>query len=286
MWILLSLLAGVGDTMRDATAKYGATRIPRPMVTWSFSLCALPYFLPILLWQAPPELPLEFWFLALTMGVVHVLGGLGLTYALATTDLSLCIPMIAFTPVFLLVVGPFMNGHIPSAHAIFGTLLVTVGCYLLNISDIRRGLFGPIKALARDKGVRMMLVLSLLWSFSAAVDLNAVRMYGLSFWGAAEITAVALVFTPIAITKGAYKNLPKGTWRILALIGFGNALSFGPYLMALHSTPALYVVCLKRSNIFFSLVAGRLFFGEDSLHGRLLGATLMFAGVCVISLWG
>jgi uncharacterized membrane protein len=75
-------------------------------------------------------------------------------------------------------------------------------------------------------------------------------------------------------------------WRTLPLIGMANACSFGPYLLALSSTHALYVICLKRSNIFFSLLVGRLMFGEDSLRGRLVGASLMFAGVAVISLWG
>lgn len=286
MWIALSLFSGLSDAVRDAASKYGTGRVPRIMVAWSYSLFSLPYFLPILLTQAPSDLPLSFWLLAMSMGVVHLCGSLGLVYALSVSELSLCIPMIAFSPVFLLFVGPLVNGHVPSGHAIGGTLLVAIGCYLLNISDLKKGLLAPIRALSEDRGVRVMLCLSLVWSFSAAVDLEAVRAYGLGFWAAAELSAIALAFLPFVIATKAYRGLTRRSWAMLAGVGLGNALSFGPYLLALGSSHALYVICLKRCNIFFSLVLGRVLFNEDSLRGRLLGATIMFAGVCLLTIFG
>ncbi len=286
MWIFLSLFSGLSDATRDAISKRGSGAIPHVMISWSYSLFALPFFLPVLLLSAPTELPLEFWLLALGIGAGHVLGSLGTVYALSRSDLSLCIPMTAFSPVFLLVVGPIMNGHVPSSHAILGTLLVTAGCYLLNISDVRRGLLAPLVSLAREPGVRMMLLLSVFWSFSAAIDLNAVRKFGLPFWAASELVAIAILFIPVVIYKKGLQGMTPMGWRTLPLIGMANACSFGPYLLALSSTHALYVICLKRSNIFFALLVGRLMFGEDSLRGRLVGASLMFAGVAVISLWG
>lgn len=286
MWILLSLFSGLSDATRDAISKRSSGTIPHVMISWSYSLFALPFFLPVLLLSAPSELPLEFWLLAIGIGAAHVLGSLGVVYSLSRSELSLCVPMTAFSPVFLLVIGPMMNGHAPSSHAILGTVLVTAGCYLLNISDIRRGLLAPVVSLAREPGVRMMLLLSVFWSFSAAIDLNAVRKFGLPFWAASELFAIAILFVPVVIYKKGLKGMTPMGWRTLPLIGMANACSFGPYLLALSSTHALYVICLKRSNIFFSLLVGRLMFGEDSLRGRLIGASLMFAGVAVISLWG
>jgi drug/metabolite transporter (DMT)-like permease len=258
MWILLSLLSGLSDATRDAISKRGSGTIPHVMISWSYSLFALPFFLPVLLLSAPSELPLEFWLLAIGIGAAHVLGSLGVVYSLSRSELSLCVPMTAFSPVFLLVIGPMMNGHAPSSHAIFGTVLVTAGCYLLNISDIRRGLLAPVVSLAREPGVRMMLLLSVFWSFSAAIDLNAVRKFGLPFWAASELFAIAILFVPVVIYKKGLKGMTPMGWRTLPLIGMANACSFGPYLLALSSTHALYVICLKRSNIFFSLLVGRI----------------------------
>jgi len=286
MWVLLSLLSGLSDASRDALSKSGSKAVPHVMLSWSYSLLALPYFLPILLLNQPSEIPLNLVLLALGVGMIHVLGSLGLVYALSRSDLSLCVPMIAFTPVFLLVVGPLMTGHSPSAYAIAGTFLVAGGCYLLNIADLKEGLLGPVKALGRDKGVRMMLVLSLVWAVSAAIDLRAVREYGLSFWATVELLAIAILFLPIVIAKKGIQGMTPAGWRYLACVGLGNALSFGPYLLALSSTHALYVVCLKRCNIFFALIIGKMFFGEDSLRGRLLGAIIMFVGVSLITILG
>jgi drug/metabolite transporter (DMT)-like permease len=286
MWIALSLFSGLSDALRDATSKYGAGRVPRIMVAWSYSLFALPYFLPILVLQKPAHLPASFWLLAGCMGITHVVGSLGLVYALSVSELSLCIPMIAFSPVFLLVVGPLVNGHTPSGYAVGGTLLVTLGCYLLNISDLRKGLLAPIRALGRDRGVRVMLALALLWSVTAAIDLEAVRTYGLGFWAAAELTAIALAFLPWILATKPYRGMNRGSWGMLAGIGLWNALSFGPYLVALSSAHALSVICLKRCNIFFALILGRVVFNENSLRGRLIGASLMFAGLCILTILG
>lgn len=286
MWIILSLLSGLSDATRDAISKRSTGKLPHVMISWAYSAFSLPFFLPILFFSAPSELPLEFWLTAIGIGAAHVLGGLGLVYSLSRSDLSLCVPMTAFTPVFLLVVGPLLNGYSPSTAAVTGTFFVAAGCYTLNISDIRSGLLGPLRSLASERGVRMMLVLSIFWSVSAAIDLRAVRAYGLPFWAASELAAIALLSLPVVFYRGGFRAMPRSGWRTLPLIGLANALSFGPYLLALSSTHALYVICLKRSNIFFSLLVGRLVFGEDSLRGRLLGASLMFAGVAIISVWG
>lgn len=286
MWILLSLVSGLSDALRDSVVKGLSRSTPQVMIAWSYSLCSLPYFLPFVLLQPPVDLSADFWLLALFLGATHVLGSLGVTYALASSDLSLCVPMVAFTPVFLVVVGPLITGHIPSAHGVAGTLLVALGCYLLNIRDATRGGLAPIRAIFREKGVRMMLLVSLLWSVTSAIDLRAVRTYGLAFWSAAELAAIAALFVPVVIARRGMAATSPASWRGLALIGVLNAFSFGPYLVALSSSHALYVVCVKRSSILFSLVLGRILFNENSLHGRLLGASLMFLGVCVISIWG
>jgi drug/metabolite transporter (DMT)-like permease len=100
MWIPFALLAGLGDALRDALSKKASASIPRPLITWSYTLCALPFFLPTLARTMPDSLPLWMWWMLLGVASLHVLGGLMLVKALQLSDLSLCIPLIAFTPVF------------------------------------------------------------------------------------------------------------------------------------------------------------------------------------------
>ncbi len=284
IWILLSLLAGLADAVRDSISKRAAATAPRPLVTWSYSLCALPFFLPGMLRDIPADLPLEFWALLLFVSSCHVGGGLALVKALQISDLSLCVPMMAFTPVFLLVIGPILTGDTPTFSAVIGAVLVTTGSYVLNLSKAREGFLAPIKALLNDKGAQIMLGLAFLWSITGSIDRVAMRRYDLFFWASAQLSMIALLLLPFVLRAGALnvRNLKKTGAQMLSL-GAANALSLGGYLMALQMAPVHYVVCLKRSNILFAAVIGRLFFEEKAVRGRLPGALLMLLGVIVIS---
>lgn len=283
-WVLLSLLAGLADAVRDSISKRASTTTPRPLVTWSYSLCALPFFLPGMLRDIPAELPLEFWALLLFVSSCHVGGGLALVKALQISDLSLCIPMMAFTPVFLLVVGPMLTGDTPTFAAVIGALLVTAGSYVLNLSKAREGLLAPIRALLKEQGARIMLGLAFLWSVTGSIDRIAMRRYDLFFWASAQLSMIAILLLPFVLRAGVLKikNLKQAGAQMLSL-GAANAISLGGYLIALQMAPVHYVVCLKRSNILFAVLLGRLFFEEKAIAGRLPGALLMLVGVIVIS---
>lgn len=286
MWILLSLLAGLGDALRDAVSKKASATIPRPIVTISYSLCALPFFIPALIRNMPDSVPLSFWPFLLFTASCHVLGGLLLVKALHSSDLSLCTPMVAFTPVFLLVIGPILTGDVPSTGGILGAVLVALGSYVLNLGRSRSGFLGPIRALFEEPGSRIMLGLALLWSVTASVDRVALRSFELTFWASAQLCAIAVLLIPIVLRSGDYavKWSPR-TYTLLFALGGFNALSLGGYLLALQVAPVHYVICFKRCSILFSVLLGRLIFKESLLADRLPGALLMLVGVVIISLW-
>lgn len=287
MWILLSLFAGLGDALRDAYSKKAAPTIPRPLITWSYSLCALPFFIPVALIYMPESIPTSFWPLVMFSASCHVAGGLMLVKALHSSDLSVCTPMVAFTPVFLLVVGPILTGDIPTPAGTLGALLVVAGSYLLNISHVSKGILAPFKALYTDTGPRLMLALALLWSVTGSIDRVAVQRFNLPFWASIQLCVIALLLIPIVAKKGGFKEKPSAaSLRSLLLLGATNSLSFGTYLIALQIAPVHYVVCLKRVSIPLSILLGRRMFKEDALITRLPGGLLMVAGVVVISLFG
>jgi len=287
MWIILSLLAGLGDALRDAGSKSLTDKAPREMVSWSYSILALPYFVPFLIMRVPETtLPWDFYALLALISSCHVIGGLLLVRALQISDLSLCAPIGAFSPVFLLVIGPLLTGDSPSTGGVVGTLFVVCGCYLLNIRELRRGLFAPIRALSRDRGVRLMLGLTLLWSFTGSIDRIAVAKFDRQLWGISQLVMISILFLPVvALRKGITFRLHRQTWGRLLMVGGFNALSFGTYLVALQLAPVFYVVCVKRSSILFSIIFGRVAFNEAQASGRILGGALMVVGIAVISIW-
>ena len=287
MWLILSLIAGLGDALRDALSKRAAQTIPRSLITWSYSLFAIPFLVPIVVANMPESIPSEFWLFVAFTSTCHVCGGLLLVKALHSSDLSVCTPMIAFTPVFLLVVGPALTGDLPSFAGVLGALLVVVGSYVLNISQSRAGWLAPFKALYTQTGPRLMLILALLWSVTGSVDRIAVKRFDLMFWGSAQLCAIAILLLPIVIYSGALRQRPSlRDVRSLVSIGAVNCVSLITYLIALTVAPVHYVICIKRLSIPISVVLGRFMFNEDLLADRLPGAVLMFAGVIVISIWG
>jgi uncharacterized membrane protein len=192
--------------------------------------------------------------------------------------------MMAFTPVFLLVVGPLLTGDATSISSVVGAVLVTVGSYVLNVGMAREGILAPVRALLSEKGSRIMLGLALLWSVTGSIDRIAVRRYDLFFWASAQLSTIALLLLPFLWRAGVLSSATiKKSLRGLLFIGSANALSLGAYLIALQMAPVHYVVCLKRSNILFSVVLGRYIFGEKFIAARLPGALLMLTGVIVIS---
>lgn len=287
LWLVLSLIAGLGDAVRDALSKKASTTIARPLITWSYSLGALPFLAPVAILHAPASVPPEFWLLAAFVATCHVCGGLMLVKALHSSDLSVCIPMIAFTPVFLLVVGPSLTGDIPSIAGVLGSLLVVAGSYVLNISRSQAGILSPFKALYTDLGPRLMLLLSLLWSVTGSIDRIAVQRFDPLFWGSLQLCIIATLFIPVLIRTRALSKRPSLLdLRSLVTIGATNCVSIVTYLIALQLAPVHYVICVKRLSIPFSVLLGRLMFKESLISDRLPGAVLMLLGVVLISLFG
>ncbi|MEY4667798.1 MAG: hypothetical protein RL518_497 [Pseudomonadota bacterium] len=286
MWIIFALLAGLGDALRDAFSKKASSSVPRSLISWSYALCALPFFLPVLLSELPDHFPPFLWLLLGFVTCCHVIGGLMLVKALQLSDLSLCMPMMAFTPVFLLVVAPLLAGDAPSRAGVVGATLVTLGSYVLNVDKVRVGIMAPFRALLRDNGPRIMLGLSLLWTITACVDRVVVQIVDRAFWGSAQLCGIALAMFPVVVRQGGLSRpLPRGSYLWLLSIGGCNALSLGAYLFALHAAPVHHVVCLKRVSILFSVILGRMLFRERFLSERLPGALMMLAGVVVITLF-
>lgn len=287
MWTLLALVAGLGDALRD-TASKRCTDLPSPLlVSWAYSLFMLPFVVP-LLWDARiAELPIDFWTMNLLVASLHVLGGIILVKSLHAADLSIIIPLSAFSPVFLLFIGPIISGDSVTSIGVLGAVLVVIGAYLINLSKVSAGFKAPIIALVHNPGARGMLLLALLWSITGSIDRLAVQSFPLKVWAPIQMVGISTLFLPILIFGGHLKGFGsrKSLFRLFP-IGAFNALSFIPYLFALQLAPVQYVVCIKRTSILFSLLLGRTMFGENALGERALGACLMFLGVVVISVFG
>ncbi len=287
MWFTLAVLAGMADAFRDAAAKRAARNVPGLLVAWSYVILTLPFFVPALFAGPEQEIPHHFWGLLSAISLLHVLGNLLLVEALRISELSLCTPMVAFSPVFLLVIGPLLIGEIPTLPGLFGTLLVVSGSYILNLSNKPDGWLEPLRAIFYERGVQLMLAVALIWSMTSSIDRLAIPLAGRNFWAGCQLLSISLLSLPF-ILKRVPAGIALNKQKMLALLPVGllNALGFLFYLGAVVRAPVLYVLCLKRLSILFSLLLARIFFEEQLTKARIAGASVMLAGVVTISLWG
>ena len=104
-----------------------------------------------------------------------------LLYMKAIRDhpLSLTLPYLAFTPVFVILTGYLLLGERVDQAGTMGILLVVAGAWLLNQKHASwrdwRTWGTPLTAILHEPGSRMMLGAALLYSFTSAMGKGAIR---------------------------------------------------------------------------------------------------------------
>lgn len=205
--------------------------------------------------------------------------------AIKISPLSLTVPYLAFTPVFMIATGFLMLKEIPDTWGIAGIAAVCIGSYVLNIDLQNRSFIDPLKAVFRETGSWMMLIVSFIFSISAvlgklAILHSSVLFFQMSFFAVLNllIIIIFLVFGKIRLktfVEQPVKGMVAGVLLYCHIFFHGYGISM---------TKAAYMMSVKRLSIVFGVIFGGLVFYEENFLMRFLGAMLMFSGAVVILL--
>ncbi len=289
LWFVFALLTAIFASLRDLVSKQVLQQIgDEYIITWSSRFLALPFFLPLLFYQFSQQPPTWDAPLAGTIFVVLVLQVISnILYfrAIKLSDLSITVPMISFTPLFLLVTSPLIVGEFPGKWDIVGMLLIVFGSYILRIKNQYKGYLAPLQALFREDGPRFMLAVAVFWSFLSTLNKLGVQQSSPIFWAALNSTVLATAMTPIMLYKsqGKLKLIPQNIVYLFT-IGLFQGLTVLCFMQAVQLTLVAEVVSVKRTSILFSALFGHLFLQEPGIKERMTGATIMLVGVIVITL--
>lgn len=285
-WFVLSCVTALTQAIKDAFLKKSLGGLDALTAMCGYCLTAS-----VCLWLAvaagpPVVLETAFWPLLAVGGAIG-----GFTYwlyglALKAGDLSLALPMLAFTPLFLLVTSPVTVGEFPAPGGLCGIALVVAGAYVLNLRERRHGVLGPVKALLTNKGSRLMLAVAAIWSIGANIDKLGLTASSPLFWGAAVYGAIALALGLGLVRKRGGRQLTGRGVGLFCLAGFLEAVGFACQMYALPLTQVSYVIAIKRLSVVFSVLLGAAVFHEPDLRHRLPGAFLMVVGVFFIAVFG
>lgn len=285
MWFFLALTTAIFTAVTDVLAKKAGDHFNSYIRSWGIAFFSLPLVLLMSLFIDIPLLDITFWITLLITLLIGIVSSVLYMKAIHISPLSLTLPMLAFSPLFILISSTFINGEVPSRNGIIGVLMILVGTYLLNFDFKTKKILSPFWAMKKEKGVLYMLCVTLLWGVGASFDkLAVVHSSALSFNLIYTVAYIALL-APIS-----YLSSPRqfklifnvNHSRTFLLLGCLSALATVSQLLAINMTFVAYAISIKRLSILFGALLGWYFFKEP-LKERIGPILLMFLGIILIA---
>lgn len=283
-WLLLSFFTAICEASKDIFSKKSLSKSDVYIVAWAYRLYALPFLVPLYWVIEIPEIIPQFWWALVLGGGLNVITTILYTKAINHSDLSTTVPMVAFTPLFLLITSPIIVGEFPKFMGIVGVLFIVFGSYLLNVKQAKKGLFSPFTALLKDNGPRYMLMVAFIWSITSNIDKVGVMSSSPMFWAVTVNFFIAVAMVPVVMAKSKkrlYQIIENS--RSLIPVGIFSAATLIFQMMAIELAMVAYVISIKRTSAILVVIASFWIFKEKSVGYRLLGASVMVAGVMIIS---
>jgi drug/metabolite transporter (DMT)-like permease len=307
LWVLLALIGALANAAFYIVVKKYITALdPRILTAAGFIVGALLLFC-ISALQGFPAIGPDYYFAVAVSAVLNIIGLTLIFSALSSSDLSLSMPMLSFTPTFLVGTSYLLLHEVPSFLGIAGICIIVSGSYVLNISAEHEHFLDPVRSMLRSRGSWYMLVVAFLFAASINYDkiamLNSDPVFGMAFTLLAIGSAFILLF---AVSYIAGRGLPRGnpspdpglvaggksyggkylTYIVPAfLIAFFVAAESVSINIAYTLQIVPYVIAIKRMSIIFMVLYGTIVCGEGELANRLMGAALMVGGALIILLF-
>jgi drug/metabolite transporter (DMT)-like permease len=289
-WLPLSLLCAFSLAAADAATKawlrdYSARELSLVRLGVTGLLMA-----PLLTDLAPlASLPRAFWLWIVALVPLEVAAMLLYMQAIRDHPLSLTLPYLAFTPVFVILTGFVLLGERVSPKGAGGVLLVVIGAWLLNVRHARlrewRSWGAPLAAILYEPGSRMMLAVALLYSLTATMGKGALQYMAPRHFGAFYFAVLGAVVTLLfaAPRPAILRTIWRRPWGVLAVTAF-NATMVYTHFLAIQRVEVAYMIAVKRTSLLFGILYGALFFRERDLASHLLAGALMVVGVFLIAI--
>ena len=284
-WLILGIFTAFFEALKDVFGKQNLKKSDEYVVAWSLSFFSVIFLIPWVIYTGIPTLNSQFWFALLIGGSINSVTALLYIKAIKVSDLSLTVPLVALTPLFMLLTSPLIVGEYPKFFDYIGILLIVAGSYLLNIKEKSQGYLAPFKALLKEPGPKFMLIVAFLWSITSNFDKIGVKNSSPIFWLFSLFGTMTILLLPVLLHKTPnpsrkiIKQLP-----MLAAMGFFNAIGVLCQMQALTLTLVVQVIAIKRTSVLMGVLFGHFIFKEKDIQQRLLGAGIMILGVFFISL--
>jgi len=309
LWIFFALLGAIANAAYFIIIKKYITALdPRILTGIGFTLGGILLFVVSAL-RGFPAIEPEF-FPAVVITVVLNICGLSLIFkALSSSDLSLSVPMLSFTPLFLIGTSYIILHEVPSFFGFLGIFIIVGGSYVLNISAGHEHVLDPIRSMMRNRASWYMLVVAFLFAVSINFDKIALLNSDPFFGMALTVLSIGIAFLFISAYSFKVKrnqntdlspnplkkeeqqettawSVAHKQFVILTLfIGLFVAIEAASINIAYTLQIVPYVIAIKRLSIIFMVLYGTIVLAEGDITKRVTGAVIMVIGAMIILLF-
>ena len=128
-----------------------------------------------------------------------------------------------------------------------------------------------------------MLLVAFIWSITANFDRIGLELSSPYFWVFSLHSALAVFFAILSLrySEQRFSTVFK-QWRLIVPLGMVGAVVVTAYMTALQYTLVIYAVSIKRLSVLFSTIWGWLYFKEQAIGQRIVGAAIMVLGSALI----
>lgn len=286
VWLIYSLLSAFFVALTDALSKKALNTENTPLIAWVRYTYAVPFLLITIPFIDFPELDSTFFLACFIMVPLEITAILLYIQAIKISPLSLTIPFLSFTPVFLIITSYLILGESVDVSGFFGILLVASGAYILNVHTARYGMLEPLRAIIKERGSLLMVMVAFIFSITSNLGKIAIQHSNPLFFSVFYITLLSFTLFPIMFLKNGREGLSNIFKRkIFYIIGLCFAIMTVFHFAAINLTEVPYMIAVKRTSLLFGIIFGAIFFGETNIRERLTGGIVIIIGVMLISLF-
>jgi drug/metabolite transporter (DMT)-like permease len=285
-WVFYAILSAFFLSTSDVFAKKALNIFDEYVVALGRLIWAAPFILCIIPFTTLPPVTIKFWIAFLILIPVEITAIILYTRAIKISPLSITTPFLGLTPVFLIGTSYILTGDVPDKSGFIGIFLVAAGAYSLNIRQSKVGLLEPLRAIIKEKGSLLMVIVSILYSLTSVLGKIAAQNSSPAFFSLVYIAVIPVLLSPFVYLyapRGAFKNSFRNPNFIL--LGFFYGLMILCHLNAIVLVQAPYMISVKRFSLIFSIIYGRLIFKEINFYERLTGGALILAGILCITIF-
>lgn len=307
LWVFLAIIGAISNAAYYVIIKNHITDSdPRILTALGFLLSG-GLLLVISAVRGFPVIGPAYYSAVVISGILNIIGLCLIFRAMESSDLSLSMPMLSFTPVFLIGTSYLLLHEAPSAAGVAGICIIVSGSYVLNISAEHEHFLDPVKSMIQNRGSWNMLVVAFLFAASINYDkigmLNSDPVFGMAFTlliisGAfAVIVVISKKFAgrcplvPAERDPARCGHLPDPVFSLRSYLvpAFLTGIFVSAECVSINYAYTLqiapYVIAIKRLSIIFMVLYGTLLCAENEIQTRLLGSVLMVGGAVIILLF-